>query len=104
MEFVPERLRGEVARFDITDRDGNVIVTEGQADQRKHIRDLDNAKTKFISVPEDYLLGRVLAKNVVDGDTGEVIANANDEITETVLEKLRESKIKDIQTLYDERS
>ena len=51
-------------------------------------------------MPEDYLLGRVLAKNVVDGDTGEVIANANDEITETVLEKLREAKIKDIQTLY----
>src|SRR6201996_7353234 len=100
MEFVPERLRGEVARFDISDRDGNVIVQKDKRINAKHIRDLDNAKTKFISVPEDYLLGRVLAKNVVDGDTGEVIANANDEITETVLEKLREAKIKDIQTLY----
>ncbi|NML33715.1 DNA-directed RNA polymerase subunit beta [Paraburkholderia antibiotica] len=100
MEFVPERLRGEVARFDITDRDGNVIVQKDKRINAKHIRDLDNAKTKFISVPEDYLLGRVLAKNVIDGDTGEVIANANDEITETVLDKLREAKIKDIQTLY----
>ncbi|MGH8783312.1 DNA-directed RNA polymerase subunit beta [Paraburkholderia sp.] len=100
MEFVPERLRGEVARFDITDRDGNVIVQKDKRINAKHIRDLENAKTKFISVPEDYLLGRVLAKNVVDGDTGEVIANANDEITETALEKLREAKIKDIQTLY----
>ncbi|WP_133651185.1 DNA-directed RNA polymerase subunit beta [Paraburkholderia flava] len=100
MEFVPERLRGEVARFDITDRDGNVIVQKDKRINAKHIRDLENAKTKFISVPEDYLLGRVLAKNVVDGDTGEVIANANEEITETALEKLREAKIKDIQTLY----
>src|ERR1700743_326470 len=100
MEFVPERLRGEVARFDITDRDGNVIVQKDKRINAKHIRDLDNAKTKFISVPEDYLLGRVLAKNVIDGDTGEVIANANDEITETALEKLREAKIKDIQTLF----
>ncbi|MEX3858548.1 DNA-directed RNA polymerase subunit beta [Paraburkholderia sp. BR10923] len=100
MEFVPERLRGEVARFDITDRDGNVIVQKDKRINAKHIRDLDNAKTKFISVPEDYLLGRVLAKNVIDGDTGEVISNANDEITESVLEKLREAKIKDIQTLY----
>ena len=100
MEFVPERLRGEVARFDISDRDGNVIVQKDKRINAKHIRDLENAKTKFISVPEDYLLGRTLAKNVVDGDTGEVIANANDEITETVLEKLREAKIKDIQTLY----
>src|ERR1700760_4111016 len=100
MEFVPERLRGEVARFDITDREGNVIVQKDKRINAKHIRDLDNAKTKFISVPEDYLLGRVLAKNVIDGDTGEVIANANEEITESVLEKLREAKIKDIQTLY----
>ncbi|WP_028229633.1 DNA-directed RNA polymerase subunit beta [Paraburkholderia ferrariae] len=100
MEFVPERLRGEVARFDITDRDGKVIVQKDKRINAKHIRDLENAKTTFISVPEDYLLGRVLAKNVVDGDTGEVIANANDEITESVLEKLREAKIKDIQTLY----
>src|SRR6516225_4200516 len=100
MEFVPERLRGEVARFDITDRDGKVIVQKDKRINAKHIRDLENAKTTYISVPEDYLLGRVLAKNVVDGDTGEVIANANDEITESVLEKLREAKIKDIQTLY----
>ncbi|TAM01590.1 MAG: DNA-directed RNA polymerase subunit beta [Paraburkholderia sp.] len=100
MEFVPERLRGEVARFDITDRDGKTIVQKDKRINAKHIRDLETAKTTFISVPEDYLLGRVLAKNVVDGDTGEVIANANDEITETVLEKLRDSKIKDIQTLY----
>ncbi|WP_027797949.1 DNA-directed RNA polymerase subunit beta [Paraburkholderia acidipaludis] len=100
MEFVPERLRGEVARFDISDREGKVIVQKDKRINAKHIRDLENAKTTFISVPEDYLLGRVLAKNVVDGDTGEVIANANDEITESVLEKLREAKIKDIQTLY----
>ncbi len=100
MEFVPERLRGEVARFDITDRDGKVIVQKDKRINAKHIRDLETAKTTFISVPEDYLLGRVLAKNVVDGDTGEVIANANDEITEGVLDKLREAKIKDIQTLY----
>src|SRR5215469_1235024 len=100
MEFVPERLRGEVARFDITDREGKVIVQKDKRINAKHIRDLEAAKTKFISVPEDYLLGRVLAKNVVDGDTGEVIASANDEVTESVLEKLREAGIKDIQTLY----
>jgi len=100
VEFVAERLRGEVARFDITDRDGNVIVQKDKRINAKHIRDLENAKTKFISVPEDYLLGRVLAKNVIDGDTGEVMASANEEITESVLVKLREAKVKDIQTLY----
>ncbi|WP_429497942.1 DNA-directed RNA polymerase subunit beta [Robbsia andropogonis] len=100
VEFVPERLRGEVARFDISDRDGNVVVAKEKRINAKHIRDLENAKTKFISVPEDYLLGRVLAKNVIDPDTGEVIASANDELTEGVLEKLRAAEVKEIQTLY----
>lgn len=89
MEFVPERLRGEVARFDITDKNGKVVVEKDKRINAKHIRDLDAAGTKLISVPEDYLLGRVLAKNIVDPDTGEVLANANDELTEAVLEAAR---------------
>ena len=100
MEFVPERLRGEVARFDISDKNGKVVVEKDKRINAKHIRDLDSAGTKLISVPEDYLLGRVLAKNIVDPDTGEVLANANDELTEGVLEKLRDADVKEIQTLY----
>ena len=100
MEFVPERLRGEVARFDIADKNGKVVVEKDKRINAKHIRDLDSAGTKLISVPEDYLLGRVLAKNIIDGDTGEVIANANDELTETLLAQLREAGVTSIQTLY----
>src|ERR1700756_1869946 len=91
LEFVSERLRGEVARFDITDKSGKVIVPKDKRVTARHTRELEQSGTTHISVPEDYLLGRVLAKNVVDGDTGEVIASANDEITETGLEKLREA-------------
>lgn len=100
IKFVPERLRGEVARFDILDRDGKVIVQKEKRVNAKHIRDLENAKTETISVPEDYLLGRVLAKSVVDAQTGEVLAEANEEITDSLLARLREAEIKEIQTLY----
>ncbi|MDO9192858.1 MAG: DNA-directed RNA polymerase subunit beta, partial [Undibacterium sp.] len=100
MEFVSERLRGEVARFDIVDKAGKVIVAKDKRINAKHVREVDAAGIKHISVPEDYLLGRVLAKNIVDSDTGEVIANANDELTEDLLGRLREAKVTDIQTLY----
>ncbi len=100
MEFVPERLRGEVARFDINDKAGKVIVAKDKRINAKHVRDIDAAGIKHISVPEDYLLGRVLAKNIVDADTGEVVASANDELTEELMGKLREADITDIQTLY----
>ena len=58
------------------------------------------SETNSISAPEDYLLGRVLAKNIVDAETGEIIANANDELTEDLLGRLREANVADIQTLY----
>ena len=100
MEFVAERLRGEVARFDITDKSGKVIVAKDKRINAKHVREIDAAGIKHISVPEDYLLGRVLAKNIVDAETGEVIANANDELTEETLARLREVGVTEIQTLY----
>ncbi|GIX24034.1 MULTISPECIES: DNA-directed RNA polymerase subunit beta [Caldimonas] len=100
MEFVAERLKGEVARFDITDKAGNVIVEKDKRITARHTRLLEQSGTQFITVPEDFLIGRVLAKNQIDPETGEIIAKANDELTETLLKKLRAAGIKDIQCLY----
>ncbi len=100
MEFVAERLRGEVARFDITDKSGKVLVAKDKRINAKHVRDIEAAGIKHISVPEDYLQGRVLATNIIDPETGEVIANANDELTDELLGRLRDAKVSSIQTLY----
>jgi DNA-directed RNA polymerase subunit beta len=100
MNFVAERLKGEVARFDITDKAGNVVIAKDKRINAKNIRDLEAAKTTTINVPDDYLIGRVVAKNIVDGDTGEVLATANEEITETLLANLREAGVKELQTIY----
>jgi len=98
--LVPDRLRGEVARFDITTPDGKLIVARDKRITAKHIRELDQAGVKTMSVPDDFLLGRVIARNVVDPETGELVARANDEITEDLLDKLRDAGVVDLQTLY----
>src|SRR5690606_34136318 len=49
---------------------------------------------------EDFLVGRVVARNMVDPDTGEILAKANDELTEALLKKLRAAGIKEIQCLF----
>ncbi len=98
--LVPERLRGEVARFDFCDASGKVIVAKDKRITAKHIRELDSAGITKIPVPEDFVVGRVVAQNIVDKDTGEVLANANDEITEALLAKLVEAGIETLQTLY----
>ncbi len=98
-ELVAERLRGEMAQFDIK-HDGKVIVEEGRRITAKHIRQLDKANVKEIEVPKEYLYGKILAHNIVDEETGELIANVNDELTEELVDKLIEAGISEIETLY----
>ncbi|MEK9825596.1 MAG: DNA-directed RNA polymerase subunit beta, partial [Methylotenera sp.] len=98
--IVPERLRGEVAKFDIVAKDGSVIVAKDKRITVKHIRDMEKAGVNKIAVPQDFILGRAVANTIIDKETGEVVANANDEITESLLEKLVEANVTSINTLY----
>ncbi|MCA0174761.1 MAG: DNA-directed RNA polymerase subunit beta [Proteobacteria bacterium] len=100
MSFTPERMKGEIARFDITDKAGNVVIEKDKRITARHVRQLEQSGAPTIAVPEDFLVGRVLAKDMIDGDTGEVIAKANDELTEALLKKLRAAGIKDIECLF----
>src|ERR671935_125490 len=93
-------LRAKVARFDINDKQGKTIVAKDKRITVKHIRDMEAAGIKRIGAPDEFILGRTLAHNVVASDTGEIIANANDEITETLLAKLREARVGKIQALF----
>ena len=98
--LVPDRLRGEVAKFDILAKDGTVLVAKDKRITVKHIRDMEKAGVSKILVPQDFILGRSIANNIFDQESGEVIANANDEITESLLEKLVEAKINQVSTIY----
>ncbi|MDP3514900.1 MAG: DNA-directed RNA polymerase subunit beta [Sulfuritalea sp.] len=99
-EVVPERLRGEVAKFDILDKAGKQIVAKDKRITVKHIREMAEAGIKKILVPDEFMMGRIVAHNIVNPETGEVLANANDEITEDLLAKLAAGEIEQIQTLY----
>ena len=99
-EVVPERLRGEVAKFDILDKAGKLIVAKDKRITVKHIREMAEAGIKKIIVPDEFMMGRIIAHNIVNAETGEVLANANDEITEDLLGKLAAGGIEQIRTLY----
>ena len=99
MALIPERLRGDVAAFDI--KSGKkLIVEQGRRVTARHIRELEEAKIKSLEIPEDYLFGRFLAENVIDKQTGEVVVECNTEITAEVMEKLTEVSVTKIKTLY----
>ncbi|MCM8596390.1 DNA-directed RNA polymerase subunit beta [Accumulibacter sp.] len=98
--LVPERLRGEVARFDFHDQAGKLIIAKDKRITAKHIRELDAAGIRQVAVPEDFVVGRVIAEDIVDRSSGEILANANDEITEGLLAKLQECGVESLPTLY----
>ncbi len=99
-ELVPERLRGELARFDICGKDDHVIVAKDKRITAKHIRELEAAGVKKWAVPAEFVVGRVLAHDVVDKSTGELVARANDEITEELINALAVAGIDKFNTLY----
>ena len=99
LTLVPERLRGETATFDIKSG-SDVIVESGRRVTQRHIRMLQEAGVKQLDVPFDFLHGKVLSDNIIDKETGELLANANDEITEELLLRLVDSGVKKINTLF----
>jgi DNA-directed RNA polymerase subunit beta len=100
LELDPERLRGEIAAFDIVDRKGGVVVEKGRRITARHIRELEKGKVSSLQVTQEYMLGRALAKDVADPKTGEMLLECNTEITEENLALMMEAGITDIETLY----
>ncbi|MCF5973973.1 DNA-directed RNA polymerase subunit beta, partial [Xanthomonas perforans] len=99
LELVPERLRGETLNFDLADGD-KVIVEAGKRITARHVKQLEAAGVAALAVPDDYLVGRILSHDVVDGSTGELLANANDEINEDQLAAFRKAGVDAVGTLW----
>ncbi|MGH8627191.1 MAG: DNA-directed RNA polymerase subunit beta, partial [Gammaproteobacteria bacterium] len=100
LDLVPDRLRGETLSFDIKDASGKILVEKEKRITVRHIRAIEKAGVGKIVVPKSYLIAKVLARPMVDLSSGELLAEANSEITETLLEKLEEASIETLETIY----
>lgn len=100
VDLIPERLRGETAMFDIKDAKGKMIVEEGRRITVRHIKELEKLGLKQLEVPNNYVIGKAFAEDIVEKKTGEVLVNANDEVTADRLKKLIEAGVKHFKTIY----
>ncbi len=100
LELVPERLRGETAAFDIKTKRGKVIVEKDRRITARHIREMEQAELTELEVPAEYLEGRIIARDIIDEDTGELLAEANAEITQDLIAKLADGPDRTISTLF----
>jgi DNA-directed RNA polymerase subunit beta len=116
-ETTEELLKIQLASVDVVDADGNLICRTGKKFLKPSIRKMDKAgmlvvatrevegreqevRVATIPVAAESILGRVSSFDVVDEDTGEILVECNEEITEDHLTVLRDNEIFEIETLY----
>ena len=102
-KFFPERMRGTRPSFDIVDaKSGKVIAEAGKKITPRAVKKLvDDGKVKEILVPFDELVGRFVAKEIINEETGEIWVEAGDELT-WELDKDDEVKGGSLKRLIDE--
>jgi DNA-directed RNA polymerase subunit beta len=98
-ELIPARLRGETASFTIKIGD-EVIVEEGRRVTARHVRQLEQKNVTRLEVPKEYLIGKILAHDVFNTETGEILAKANEILTIAVVDKLIEAGVQQVRVLY----
>jgi DNA-directed RNA polymerase subunit beta len=98
IDLVPERLRGEMAQFDIMDNDGKAIVEQGKRINARHVRQMEAAGLTKLPVPDEYLYERITAEDIVLKD-GEVIT-ANTVLSHEILVRIAEGGIKQFNILF----
>ena len=96
----PERLRGEIAAFDIKGKQNKVVVEKGRRITARHIRQLEKDKISSLQVPREYLIGRPVAMDIADEKTGELMLECNTEISDENLDVLLKAGVTRIDTLY----
>ena len=99
IELIPSRLRGQTLPVDLKIK-SKVVVEANKRITARHVRELEQAKMSSLKVEDDFLIGKVLAKDIFNQETGEVLVSANTEIDQSVIEALRETSIAELHTLY----
>jgi DNA-directed RNA polymerase subunit beta len=100
---VDENLQGLKLSHAITGKGGETIVSQGKKITPSLMREILKAKLDQVEVAPNDLEGAFMAADVVDMDTGEVLVDANSELTTTILAKLTNSGIESFEVFFPER-
>ena len=100
LDLDPQRLRGEISTIDIVTKSGKVLVEKGKRVTQRHVHQMENEGMKKLEMPIQAIIGKVVGKAIIDKDTGEIIVDANAQITSEIVNKLIKEEVSKIETLY----
>src|SRR2546427_4055526 len=96
-----ELLPGQRATRDIKHpKTGEVIVKKNRKFTRAAIKKLEQTKIRTLPLDVEELITKISAHDVVDENTGEVLLEVNEEVTEDKVEALRERGITEFKVLF----
>ncbi|WP_172327038.1 DNA-directed RNA polymerase subunit beta [Mangrovicoccus sp. HB161399] len=82
-KFFPERVRGTRPTYDLVDAaTGEIICEAGQKMTPRKVKQLiDEATVTELLVPFDHIIGRYVAKDIINEENGAIYVEAGDELT-----------------------
>ncbi|MBN8186818.1 DNA-directed RNA polymerase subunit beta [Salipiger thiooxidans] len=85
-KFFPERVRGTRPPYDLVDADTGEIIAEAtkKVTPRAVKKLIDEGKVKQLLLPFEQIVGKFVAKDIINEDTGAIYVEAGDELTWTV--------------------
>ena len=94
-----DHLKGSVADFDIN-VGKKTIVGKGKRVNSLHIKKIKDTKNKYLKLSFEDLEEKILADDLIDKETGELLASTNDKLDKELLEMIIEKGINEVETIY----
>ncbi|ART99569.1 DNA-directed RNA polymerase subunit beta [Yoonia vestfoldensis] len=82
-KFFPERVRGTRPTYDLVDADtGEIIAKAGEKVTPRSVKKMiDEGKVKNLLVPYEHIVGKYVARDIINEETGAIHVEAGDELT-----------------------
>jgi DNA-directed RNA polymerase subunit beta len=100
---VDENLTGLKLSYAISSKPGETLVTQGKKITSSVFKEIQKAKITQVEVAPNDIEGAYVVADVVDLSTGEVLVDANSELTSTALTRLIEAGIEEFEVFFPER-
>ncbi len=100
---VNESLLGMKLSHAINNAAGDQVVLQGRKITNSVFRELQKHKIEQVEVASNDLEGAYVASDVIDMSTGEVLIEANHELTSTAIGKLSDAEIGSVEVFFPDR-
>jgi DNA-directed RNA polymerase subunit beta len=95
-------LKGQTATADVKLPSGDLVTKKGKRITSAAVKEIKAARIKYIPVGVEGVIGKYAATDLVDPETGEVLCECSQEITQEIYDAIRAAKLPRLTILHTE--